>query len=106
MKIEFPKAMPFRYNESKSREQSKLQTRSKLGIKSDEVDTMLKDENSRLKELVGALKCTSAERSNKDIEVICTYLRRIESFKRFCTEALLTLIEMTELSIVKKGTMN
>ena len=67
---------------------------------------MLKDENSRLKELVVALKCTSAERSNKDIEVICTYLRRIESFKRFCTEALLTLIEMTELSIVKKGTMN
>jgi hypothetical protein len=42
---------------------------------------MLKDENSRLKELVGALKRISAERSNKDIELVCKYLRRIESFK-------------------------
>ena len=67
---------------------------------------MLKDENSRLKELVGAVKRISSERSNKDIELICTYLRRIESFKRFCTEALLTLIEMIELSVIKKGTMN
>jgi len=67
---------------------------------------MLKDENSRLKELVGAVKRISSERSNKEIELICTYLRRIESFKRFCTEALLTLIEMIELSVIKKGTMN
>lgn len=37
--------------------------------------------------------------------MICKYLREIESFKRFCTEALLQIIDLIQINKVNKGSM-
>lgn len=39
------------------------------------------------------------------MEAICSYLRRIEAFKRFATDELLSLIDNLQLQKTKKGTM-
>jgi CRP-like cAMP-binding protein len=39
------------------------------------------------------------------MEAICSYLRRIEAFKRFATDELLSLIDHLQLQKTKKGTM-
>jgi chromosomal replication initiation ATPase DnaA len=54
---------------------------------------------------VYAIKKAKEDRSKKEIEVICSYLRRIEAFKRFATDELLSLIDSLQFQKVKKGTM-
>lgn len=78
---------------------------SALELEDREDREFLKDESEKLCQLVYAIKKAKEDRSKKEIEVICSYLRRIEAFKRFSTDELISLIDSLQFQKVKKGTM-
>jgi hypothetical protein len=97
--VNTPKITPKATALTSKKDKRKQQSKREATITQD----FIKNETEEKQEVIKALKKRSKNRSNREIETICDYLRKIESFQRFCSEALIELINQMTLEKIPKG---